>query len=109
MNDLAQRFDFSWLAEPWLLQVLAVIAAVIALNIGAYYLLRQIEKVAAHTATVWDDALIKASRKPLTLVLWVTGATFAIQIVHRHLGASHDRVDHIDHSSSSRWPGFCCG
>jgi MscS family membrane protein len=86
MKDLAQHFDLSILAASWLPQVLAVIAAVTALNIGAHYLLRHIEKVAARTATVWDDALIKAARKPLTLILWVIGATYAIQIVHTHLG-----------------------
>ncbi len=74
------------LSEPWIPQVLAVITAVIVINVGAYYLLRHIEKIASRTASVWDDALIKATRKPLTLILWVTGANVAIQIVHKHLG-----------------------
>lgn len=87
MKDLAQQFGVSILAASWLPQVLAVVVAVTALNIGAHYLLRHIEKIAARTATVWDDALIKAARKPLTLILWVTGAAFAIRIVHQHLGS----------------------
>jgi len=86
MNDLAQQFGLSFLAASWLPQVLTVIAAVATINIGAYYLLRHIEKVAAHTPVVWDDALIKATRKPLTLIIWVMGTTYAIQIVHQHLG-----------------------
>lgn len=86
MNDQSQQFGFSLLAASWLPQVLMVILAIIILNVGAYYLLRQIEKIAAHTPSVWDDALIKATRKPLTLILWVTGTSFAIQIVHKHLG-----------------------
>jgi MscS family membrane protein len=86
MNNLVQQFGSSFLAASWLPQVLTVIFAVVAINVVAYYLLRHIEKVAAHTASVWDDALIKATRKPLTLILWVTGASFAIQIVHKHLG-----------------------
>jgi MscS family membrane protein len=83
MDELTQQFGFT---AAWLPQVLAVIFAVIALNIGAYYLLRKIEKITAHTRAVWDDALIKAARKPLTLVLWVTGAAFSIQIVQEHSG-----------------------
>ncbi|MDP2057803.1 MAG: mechanosensitive ion channel family protein, partial [Thiobacillus sp.] len=86
MNDLAQQFGLSILAASWLPQVLTVIVAVVAINIVAYYLLRHIEKVAARTATVWDDALIKATRKPLTLILWVTGVAFSIQIMHKHSG-----------------------
>jgi hypothetical protein len=33
-----------------------------AIQPGAYYLLRHIERIAARTPTVWDDALIKAAR-----------------------------------------------
>ena len=86
MTDFTPYFDFSLLAESWIPQVLAVIVGLIVLNVGAFFLLRQIEKAALRTPSVWDDALIKAIRKPLTLILWVTGATFAIQIVYSHLG-----------------------
>lgn len=69
MNELAQQFGFSFLNESWFPQLLTLIGAVIVINIGAYYLLRHIEKIAARTASAWDDALIKAIRKPLTLIL----------------------------------------
>jgi hypothetical protein len=80
MNELAQQFGFSFLNESWLPQLLTLIGAVIVINIGAYYLLRHIEKIAARTASVWDDALIKAIRKPLTLTLWVAGLRNAIAV-----------------------------
>jgi MscS family membrane protein len=84
MNDLAQQFGLTFLAEPWLPKVLTVTVAVVTLNLVAYYLLRHIEKIAARTTAVWDDALIRAVRKPLTLILWVAGLSYAIQIVDRH-------------------------
>jgi MscS family membrane protein len=87
MNDLAQQLGQSFLAASWLPQVLMVIVAVIAINIGVYYLLRHIEKIAARTPSVWDDALIKSARKPLMLIVWVTGVAFAFQIMHEHSGA----------------------
>jgi len=87
MNDLAEKIGSSFLAASWLPQVLTVIAAVVAINLAAYYLLRQIEKAAARTSAVWDDALIKAARKPLTLILWVAGATYAIRIIYAHSGS----------------------
>lgn len=62
-----------------------LIVGIIVLNVGAYFLLRKIENIALLGPSIWDDALIKATRKPLTLILWVTSATFAIQIVHLHL------------------------
>lgn len=84
MNDLAQQFGLSFLAEPWLPEVLIVTVAVVALNLAAYYLLNHIEKVVAGTSTVWDDALIKAMRKPLTLILWVVGLAYAFAVVERY-------------------------
>jgi MscS family membrane protein len=87
MNDLVEQLSLSFLAASWLPQVLAVIVGVVAINICVYYLLRHIEKLAARTSAVWDDALIKAARKPLTLIVWVTGVAFAFQIVHEHSGA----------------------
>jgi MscS family membrane protein len=86
MNDIAHQFGFAFLHDAWVPQVLMLIFTVIAVNIITYYVLRHIEKLAARTPTVWDDALIKAIRKPLTLILWVAGASFAIRIVHQHLG-----------------------
>jgi len=86
MNDLVQHLSLAFLNASWLPQVMAVILAIIALNVFAYYLLRHIEKVAARTASVWDDALIKAVRKPLTFILWVVGVAFSIQIVNEHSG-----------------------
>ncbi|MEW6119716.1 MAG: mechanosensitive ion channel family protein [Pseudomonadota bacterium] len=86
MNDSVQHLVSSFLAASWLPQVSAVVAAVVGINIAAYYLLRRIEKLAARTATIWDDALIKAARKPFTLILWVMGVVYAVRIVHRHLG-----------------------
>jgi MscS family membrane protein len=94
MNDLARQFGFSFLAEPWLTEILVVTVAVVALNLAAYYLLRQIEKAASRTASVWDDALIRAARQPLTLILWVAGLTYAFHILERYDAAP--KVDAVD-------------
>lgn len=87
MNDLIERFSLSFLAASWLPQVLTVILGVAVVNVVAYYALRHIEKVAARSSTLWDDALIRTARTPLTLIIWVVGVAFAFQIVHEHSGA----------------------
>jgi MscS family membrane protein len=76
----------SGLGEPWLWQVTLLVLVIIAVNMAAFYLLRHIERVTARTSTVWDDALIKAARRPATLLLWTLGAAFAVRIVHQHIG-----------------------
>ncbi len=87
MSSLAEHFGLDFLAEPWLPQVFTVIVAIVAINIVLYYVLRRIERIADTTSTVWDDALIRALRKPLTLMLWVVGVAFAAEIAHKNTGA----------------------
>ncbi|MFZ5714655.1 MAG: mechanosensitive ion channel family protein [Bradyrhizobium sp.] len=84
MNELAQQFGLTFLAEPWLPRVLGVTLAVVAANIGAYILLRRVEQIATRTASVWDDALIRSARLPLTLLLWVAGIAYAMQVIDRY-------------------------
>ncbi len=74
---------------PWLNQIMLVVVAVVAINVAAYYLLRHIERVAARTPSVWDDALIKATRKPVTLLLWTLGTAFALRIIHQNIGVPY--------------------
>ena len=87
MKELAERFGLAFLAEPWLPQVLIIILAVVAVNIGAYYLLRHAEKVAMNTENVWDDALIRAAVKPLRVIIWLVGLSAAVDILGKHLDA----------------------
>jgi MscS family membrane protein len=68
-------------------QVFTVVFAVVARNIGIHFLLRRLEKLTEKTTTVWDDALVRALRKPLTVLLWVVGIAFAAEIVHKRTGA----------------------
>ncbi|MFA5082667.1 MAG: mechanosensitive ion channel family protein [Hydrogenophilaceae bacterium] len=60
---------------------------IVAVNIGAYYLLRHAEKAASKTANIWDDALINAAKKPLRLTIWLVGLTAAADILGKHLGS----------------------
>lgn len=88
MNELDRQFGFSSFAEPWLIQVAVVLAAIVAVNIAAYYLLRHAEKAALRTATVWDDALIRAATRPLRLAIWLIGIGAVADILAKHLGAA---------------------
>ncbi len=84
-----QPFNLVNLGEPWLWQVTSVLLVIVAINIGAYFLLRHIEKMAARTVSIWDDALIKAARQPVTLLLWTLGTAIALRIIHQHAGVAY--------------------
>ncbi|TCJ11719.1 mechanosensitive ion channel family protein, partial [Parasulfuritortus cantonensis] len=87
MKELAQQLGLSFLAEPWLPEVLIVILAVLVVNVAAYYLLRHAERLTARTATVWDDAVVRAAAKPLRVLVWLVGIAAASDILGKHLGA----------------------
>ncbi|NTV96263.1 MAG: mechanosensitive ion channel family protein [Thiobacillus sp.] len=87
MKELAQQLGLSFLAEPWLPEVLIVVMAVVAVNTASYYLLRQAEKATQQTSNVWDDALVRAAARPLRVFIWLVGIAAASDVLGKHLGA----------------------
>lgn len=69
--------------SPETLRLLTVLAATIAAHYLARRALQQAEKVVAHTENIWDDALITAARKPLPVLIWLGGISFALHLLHR--------------------------
>lgn len=86
MKELAQQLGISFLAEPWLPEILIVILVIISVNVGAYYLLRQADRLTAMTANVWDDAIVHAIAKPLRVLIWLLGIAAASDILGKYLG-----------------------
>lgn len=72
--------------SPEIIRLLLVLAATIAAHFFARKLLQRIEKAAALTSNIWDDALIGAARRPLPALIWLTGITFALHLAHRQTG-----------------------
>ena len=80
-------FDLPFLSDvtlPWLAEVLAVLATLLAVQLGVYALLRQMERVTRRTSTIWDDALVRAIGRPLQVLIWVIGLTIAATVIQRH-------------------------
>lgn len=84
MKDLAERFGFAFLAEPWLPKVLIAMAITAVLNFIVGWLLGKAARVAARTDNAWDDILIRSARQPLPVLVWVAGISIAAGIVRRH-------------------------
>ena len=65
----------------WVLQAFIVVFLALLLDFLQKRVLTRIYHRAEETASLWDDALIDAFRRPLTLLIWVVGITFAAEIV----------------------------
>ena len=78
-----------WLArltggDPMMTLILQVFIVVLAVAAGNFFLRRLLNKLEARTQTTsnpWDYALVSAARKPLTVLAWIVGLSFAARIM----------------------------
>lgn len=62
-------------------QVFIVVFLTAAVNFAALFLLRRVISHVNKTKNYWDDALILAARKPLSILIWLLGISWAAEIV----------------------------
>src|SRR5690554_4102203 len=63
------------------IQVFLVVLAVVIANYFLRRVLNKLESRNQKTKTYWDNALIEAARKPVTIVAWIIGLSFAAEIL----------------------------
>lgn len=80
MNEQIAQF-FTSLNNPVLLKVFGIVFATLVINFFFRRILTQIHIKALSTATVWDDALINSIKRPLTLLVWVLGLSWAAELI----------------------------
>ena len=74
-----QEFDQEKL---WIVYIFAIIFIALLVDMVQKVVLGQVQKRLAATANVWDDALVHAIRRPLSLMIWIIGLTFALQVMN---------------------------
>jgi MscS family membrane protein len=72
----------------WVVQVFAVVLAVLLSNFVLFRLLARLRRRVERTETPWDDAIIHALWKPLRVIVWIVGLGFAVQIIQRETEAA---------------------
>lgn len=77
------RFDqiSEWVNNPVIFQVFGIVLSTLVINFFTRRALNQIHKKTMTTSTVWDDALINAIKRPLGLLVWVLGLSWAVEII----------------------------
>lgn len=71
--------DATWMM---ILQVFLVVFAVTVANFVLRRVLARLEARARLTTTPWDEALISAARRPVAVLAWIVGLTFAVRIIY---------------------------
>jgi MscS family membrane protein len=80
--------DLDWLKTDglWIAQVFGVVFVALLADFVQRRVLRRLARRLEKTRNIWDDALIEAIRRPLSLLIWVVGLSIATQIAGKGIG-----------------------
>ena len=82
--------------NDWMVQVFVVVLIALITNFFLKRLINKLADKAGHSKNPWDDAFILALNKPIRLLVWVIGITFAAHIIKQETGeAIFDAVDPV--------------
>ena len=89
MDDLlASLKDSTATQYDWVLQVFVVVLIVVTTNFVLRRFMHRLHLHLEQTENPWDDAVLDAARRPVSLAVWVVGLTFAADIILRETGAA---------------------
>ena len=87
MKQAIDWLTFIYTEHFWMLQVFAVVFSVLFFNFIQKRVLTRLYERLRKTGNLWDDALVNAIQKPLSVFIWIVGMAFAAEIVQRKTGA----------------------
>ena len=73
--------------ESWIIQVFIVVFVTQLVNWVQKRILRKLYATLEKTSTYWDDAVVDAASRPLTVLIWIIGLGFAAEIVQKESAA----------------------
>ena len=83
--ELSRLFsNMSDWAAAWLVQVGIIVVVTLLLNFLLRRFLNRLQQKAIDSQAYWDDAVVKALRKPLAVLVLLLGLSLALDIVRQH-------------------------
>jgi len=68
-------------ANTWVVQVFVIVFLALLFDFVQRRLLKRLHRKLESTRNPWDDALIRSAMRPLSALIWITGISFAADIV----------------------------
>jgi len=72
-----------WIKDPMVILVFSIVFATLVINAVAKRLFDRIHAKTKETANVWDDALVRSLRGPLSMLIWVIGIGWAADVISK--------------------------
>ncbi len=85
IQTITQYFAF---IEAWMVQAFVIILFFLVVNFIQKRILNKLHASLLLTSNTWDDAVVEALKRPLTVLLWVLGITLAADVVQSETKAS---------------------
>lgn len=89
LNDIAGD-------DAWIFKIFFVVLLVALLDFVQRRLLSRLRVKFERTENFWDDALLEAMRRPISLVIWVQGLSLAAEIVVAETATGEGLFDYAD-------------
>lgn len=67
--------------QPWAMTVFLIVLAAMLLDFIQRRTLNRLKVIVSNTDILWDDALLDAARRPISLIVWLLGITLAAQMI----------------------------
>ena len=67
--------------QPWAMSVFLIVLAAMLLDFIQRRILNHLKVIVSKTNILWDDALLDAARRPVSLIVWLLGITLAAQMI----------------------------
>ena len=80
IEQLEKYIPFLSQHNTWIVQVFIIVFAALLLDFFQKKLLKRLQRELNKTTTLWDDALVYAIIKPLSVMIWLLGITIAMHI-----------------------------
>lgn len=82
--------------DPWLLQVFVVVFLTVLVSFILRRVMKGLHQRLGRTRTLWDDALVGALYKPLSVLIYIVGLTFAMEIIFDNTGTAIFDVEVVE-------------
>ncbi len=81
MTELTRLLNYFGNDKNWILQVFVVVLLTVLCNFIARRFLLRLGNKLKITKNPWDNAIVDAVRRPLALLIWLLGITYAVDII----------------------------
>jgi len=96
MSELAERVGGLIGLPGWVLAAFGVILGALLLEFVYRSFMVRLERLADKTSNLWDDAIVYAGRKPISLLIWWQGVVIAARVIAPHSEAITFSADFLN-------------